>query len=872
MNRIFSLYPNQLDGYSTLPLVRDLIDEIRADDVNRLRDAICKIEYELGIEPSGVFATVRARLDSVGAASTLINAHLIDPTDAHDASAISVLDAGDSFLSDDVESVLGELAATLPAEIDVIGENTTTIPNSGIPTFVSFLGDRHVFNTGAGANILKKTQPVNVTGVHIFDVGAGNGIGACTLSYIVASTSLTWQAPNDVAAGAAVDISALTTGDIVTLESSTTTKRIRIARSSAALPLVNTSDSFETTRLDAASGAFSIAGTGIKDTNFITRAASGSTTTSRKQFVITGMVYPADKGVLVLQRKLRLGSAEFAPIAVLNLSSVFTEADRATGQSVYIPTLVNYDTITLFDRQPERNDYDTLATDADDDPIYDNFNVERPFITAQVAKYMIPVSNSYLLAGTLEAPTDITAAQIENNVSAYRVVHYKVASANYDGTAAANDIYSIYDVLVDANDGDNNVRMSNLFLDSNSVRPSLSGPVIIEPVADVENIEKHISGIHYYGTSADLFNLEVATGTSVFSNSYLRTSILRFTSDILAFPSGAGFGKNIDVTQLFDNDGYNLYSNANLPNHTDPLHEQAFYFINAAYNTARRLCPEPNVYSNNASITATLYDPFGAGITVWAGGSIESLSPNPVRLLVNSFDIDKSTHMQEFFTDESLRVGSAEMFMFELDDGQFTSFYGAGVGGTLDAWDTIAPLGGTDLQVGGVFDQPNTHGLIYPQDNYASGFIRPLQSGAGVNYSAYAGNRIYQRLFNFGHTTSGGRLRIVSDGAYKISFNDIKSNNASRKVKIEVKVPGAGTNSTGWMDIGKLYSSGETGNGSGALIGSIVGGTGDFIVPFTFGPTNNADTFYFVAVRITYYIAAPGVKTVIISQIELLDP
>ena len=94
MNRIFSLYPNQLDGYSTLPLVRDLIDEIRADDVNRLRDAICKIEYELGIEPSGVFATVRARLDSVGAASTLINAHLIDPTDAHDASAISLSDIG----------------------------------------------------------------------------------------------------------------------------------------------------------------------------------------------------------------------------------------------------------------------------------------------------------------------------------------------------------------------------------------------------------------------------------------------------------------------------------------------------------------------------------------------------------------------------------------------------------------------------------------------------------------------------------------------------------------------------------------------------------------------------------------------------------
>ena len=70
----FSAYPSALDSYGTLPLVRDGIDEIRARDHNSLRDAIIKIEQELGIQPSGAFATVRDRLDSVSDASAQISA------------------------------------------------------------------------------------------------------------------------------------------------------------------------------------------------------------------------------------------------------------------------------------------------------------------------------------------------------------------------------------------------------------------------------------------------------------------------------------------------------------------------------------------------------------------------------------------------------------------------------------------------------------------------------------------------------------------------------------------------------------------------------------------------------------------------------
>ena len=60
-----SIYPNSLDGYAQLPLVVDTVTEVKADTVNRLRSAIVNIEKELGIEPKGTYADVRARLDAL---------------------------------------------------------------------------------------------------------------------------------------------------------------------------------------------------------------------------------------------------------------------------------------------------------------------------------------------------------------------------------------------------------------------------------------------------------------------------------------------------------------------------------------------------------------------------------------------------------------------------------------------------------------------------------------------------------------------------------------------------------------------------------------------------------------------------------------
>lgn len=60
-----SIYPNAIDGYTQIPLVIDNITEINAIAINRLRDAIIKIESELGTLPSGALQDVKSRLNEL---------------------------------------------------------------------------------------------------------------------------------------------------------------------------------------------------------------------------------------------------------------------------------------------------------------------------------------------------------------------------------------------------------------------------------------------------------------------------------------------------------------------------------------------------------------------------------------------------------------------------------------------------------------------------------------------------------------------------------------------------------------------------------------------------------------------------------------
>lgn len=63
-----TIYPAKIDNSISLPTVLNNITSFDAAVINRLRDAIVAIQTELGVKPSGIYSTVRARLDAMEAA------------------------------------------------------------------------------------------------------------------------------------------------------------------------------------------------------------------------------------------------------------------------------------------------------------------------------------------------------------------------------------------------------------------------------------------------------------------------------------------------------------------------------------------------------------------------------------------------------------------------------------------------------------------------------------------------------------------------------------------------------------------------------------------------------------------------------------
>src|ERR1019366_3697203 len=60
-----STYPSKIDTTISLPTAIDDVTNFDASLINRLRDAILNIETELGTKPSGIYTTVKNRLDSL---------------------------------------------------------------------------------------------------------------------------------------------------------------------------------------------------------------------------------------------------------------------------------------------------------------------------------------------------------------------------------------------------------------------------------------------------------------------------------------------------------------------------------------------------------------------------------------------------------------------------------------------------------------------------------------------------------------------------------------------------------------------------------------------------------------------------------------
>ncbi len=60
-----TLFPEDIDNFTTLPIVIDGVSPVRAENFNSLRTAIVAIQQELGINPSSIYATIGDRLASI---------------------------------------------------------------------------------------------------------------------------------------------------------------------------------------------------------------------------------------------------------------------------------------------------------------------------------------------------------------------------------------------------------------------------------------------------------------------------------------------------------------------------------------------------------------------------------------------------------------------------------------------------------------------------------------------------------------------------------------------------------------------------------------------------------------------------------------
>ncbi|MHA2427278.1 MAG: hypothetical protein ACXADB_04550 [Candidatus Hermodarchaeia archaeon] len=61
----YSKYPGAIDDNESMPETVDLVTELKAEVVNRLRDGIIATETTIGANPTDGYATIKDRLDAM---------------------------------------------------------------------------------------------------------------------------------------------------------------------------------------------------------------------------------------------------------------------------------------------------------------------------------------------------------------------------------------------------------------------------------------------------------------------------------------------------------------------------------------------------------------------------------------------------------------------------------------------------------------------------------------------------------------------------------------------------------------------------------------------------------------------------------------
>ncbi len=321
-----------------------------------------------------------------------------------------------------------------------------------------------------------------------------------------------------------------------------------------------------------------------------------------------------------------------------------------------------------------------------------------------------------------------------------------------------------------------------VFYDTSANQPTVSVPTLqihsnIAP--------KWLSGIKHLG-SGDVVKISL-TGNNLVDNSYVADPVT--LSGLIGAP----------ITVVVPNDSaVSGLSNPPTVGQTMTLTDKLVALTVA------------NQCSIDAKVMATPKDPFVTGTPS------QSVSKN---LLINTFGV-RSTATAEYYDDEAYR----EPLTLDVESKNSA---------LTGNWDSTAPLGANDAQVGIISE--NENGLMYGDIDYRIGYL-PAQT---ANYAGRSGDKIHQRSFSSGSTAKSSiqlNLGTVTGTLGQLGTGDIN---------VLIKLPGQ----TKWMDALRPYGGNAAAlaasDGAGCMA-SVAGG----VINATFGTFSNFGSNYRCRVRI----------------------
>ena len=172
-------YPNQIDTNTEIPLSTDLVTQVKSLVPNTLRGAIIAVEAELGLQPSGTYATVRARLDDL---DTKLHNLETGSGGGNGSGTLEIRSDGSTVVSE--ASVLDFINATIiqsgpgVAQITLIGGSGSGEPKQeSLPVSTSQI------------SFTLSDTPSDITTVMMFINGEKQTYG---VDYTVSGTTVTW--------------------------------------------------------------------------------------------------------------------------------------------------------------------------------------------------------------------------------------------------------------------------------------------------------------------------------------------------------------------------------------------------------------------------------------------------------------------------------------------------------------------------------------------------------------------------------------------------------------------------------------------------------------------------------------------------------